>query len=117
MRLRVAGAAGAGVATALASALCCAGPILALTIGVSGAGLASTLEPYRPYLLGASAVFLGLGFLVLAREERIARKPGRACASKETRRRMRQLLWLATLLAVVLATYPTWRGWVLPLGR
>ena len=51
-----------GVGAAFASALCCLGPLLAVTLGVSGAGMASTFEPLRPYFLGATAVLLGGGF-------------------------------------------------------
>ena len=56
------GAAGAAVAAAVGSTLCCAGPLLAVAAGVSGAGLATTFEPLRPYMLGASTLFLGIGF-------------------------------------------------------
>ncbi len=37
-----------GVGAAVGSALCCAGPLVAVTLGVSGAGLSSTFEPLRP---------------------------------------------------------------------
>ncbi|HAC05763.1 MAG TPA: hypothetical protein EYM78_03070 [Gemmatimonadetes bacterium] len=53
-----------GVVAAAGSALCCAGPVLAVTVGVSGAGL-SAFEPLRPYFLGATAFFLVLGFVLL----------------------------------------------------
>ena len=37
-----------GVAAAAGSAVCCAGPVIAVSLGVSGAGL-SAFEPWRPY--------------------------------------------------------------------
>ena len=40
-----------GVAAAIASALCCAGPLVAVALGLSGAGLAATFEPLRPYFV------------------------------------------------------------------
>jgi hypothetical protein len=40
-----------GVASAVASALCCAGPLVAVALGLSGAGLAATFEPLRPYFV------------------------------------------------------------------
>ncbi len=46
-----------GVLAATGSALCCAGPVVAVSLGVSGAGL-SAFEPFRPYFLGATAAFL-----------------------------------------------------------
>ena len=39
-----------GVFAAAGSARCCAGPVVAVSLGVSGAGL-SAFEPYRPYFL------------------------------------------------------------------
>lgn len=102
-----------GVGAALASALCCAGPLIAVTAGVSGAGLATTFEPLRPYFLGATALLLGAGFLLLRREERKACEPGKPCANPVVRRRMKWTIWTATVLAVVFATFPTWSEWVL----
>jgi hypothetical protein len=43
-----------GVSVALASALRCAGPLIAVLAGVSGAGLAARVEPLRPWFLGAA---------------------------------------------------------------
>jgi mercuric ion transport protein len=106
-------AAGAGVTAAFASALCCAGPLIAVALGVSGAGVAVAFEPLRPYLLAATAVLLSLGFYLLRREERRACEPGEPCADPAARRRMKRALWTATALAIVFATYPVWSAWVL----
>ncbi len=102
-----------GVVAAFASALCCAGPLVAVALGVSGAGFASTFEPLRPYFLGATGVFLAGGFLLLRRDERNACEPGKPCAEPRVRRRMKIALWSATVVAVVFATYPSWSAWVL----
>ena len=99
-----------GVAAAGASALCCAGPLLAVAVGVSGAGFASTFEPLRPWFLGATALFLLLGFWLLGREEKKACEPGKPCADPAARRRMRIMLWVATAVSVVFATFPRWQG-------
>jgi mercuric ion transport protein len=101
-------AAGGAVAAALGSALCCAGPLVAVSLGLSGAGLARTFEPLRPYFVGAAAVFLVGGHLALRREERLACEPGKLCADPRIRRLMRWSLWTATVLAVVFVTYPYW---------
>jgi len=98
-----------GIATAFVSALCCAGSILAVTAGLSGAGLASTFEPLRPYFLGSTALFLGLGFYSLHREEKKACEPGKPCADPAVRRRMKLMMWTATIVAVVFATFPRWQ--------
>lgn len=102
-----------GVGAAFASALCCAGPLLAVAAGVSGAGLSATFLPLRPYFLGGTAVFLVLGFFLVHREDKKACDPDRPCAEPNARRRMKIMLWTATVIAVVFAAFPTWQTWVL----
>lgn len=103
-----------GVTAALASALCCAGPLVAVMLGLSGAGLASTFEPLRPFFLVSAAASLGGGFAWLRREDRRACDPGQPCAEPRVRRRMRMLLWLATGVALALGSFPWWSEHVLP---
>lgn len=105
-------AASGGIAAAVASALCCAGPLVAVALGLSGAGLAATFEPLRPYFVAGTAASLGFGFLILRREERNACEPGKPCASPVVRRRMKRALWAATLIAIPLLTFPWWSGLV-----
>lgn len=103
----------AGVTAAVVSALCCAGPLIAVAIGISGAGLAATFEPLRPYFVGITVVSLAFGHYSLYREARRACVPDTPCAAPETRRRMKWVLWTATIIALVFTTFPTWSGWVL----
>lgn len=97
-----------GVAAAAGSAVCCGGPVVAATLGVSGAGL-SAFEPYRPYFLTATAVLLFFAFWQLDREEKAACEPDKACADPAVRKRMRVTLWMATIVAVIFATFPSWQ--------
>ena len=106
-------AASGGLAAAVASALCCAGPLIAVAFGLSGAGLAATFEPLRPYFVGATVLALGSGFVVVHREERKACEPGSLCASPVTRRRLKLALWIATVIAVPLVTFPWWSAFIL----
>jgi len=101
-------AATGGIAAAGVSALCCAGPLVAVALGLSGAGLAATFEPLRPYFVVGAGLALGLGFVVLHREDRKACEPGTICASPVARRRMKWALWIATVVAVPLVTFPWW---------
>ena len=102
-----------GVTAAVASTLCCAGPLVAVALGLSGAGLAATFEPLRPYFIGGTVLALGFGFVVLRREERRACEPGTLCASPIARRRMRRALWSATIVAIPLVTFPWWSKFLL----
>ncbi|MGH7614222.1 MAG: mercuric transporter MerT family protein [Gemmatimonadales bacterium] len=106
-------AATAGVAAAIGSALCCAGPLVAVALGLSGAGLAAIFEPLRPYFVAGTVLSLGIGFVVLRREERRACAPGTLCASPVARRRMKSTLWIATAVTIPLLTFPWWSKFVL----
>ncbi len=106
-------AATGGVAAAVASTLCCAGPLVAVALGLSGAGLAATFEPLRPYFVVGTVVALSFGFVVLRREERVACVPGTLCASPIARRRMKWALWIATIVSIPLLTFPWWSKLVL----
>ena len=101
------------VGAAIGSALCCAGPLVAIALGFSGAGLAATFEPLRPYFLAGTALFLGAGFVAVYREYRKACEPGTLCASPVARRRMKRWLWIATAVAIPFATFPWWSKFVL----
>src|SRR5882724_10664172 len=106
-------AAAGGVVAAVGSALCCAGPLVAVFVGLSGAGLAATFEPLRPYFVAATALFLVLGFVAVRSEERKACQPGELCASPAVRRHINRLFWIATAIAVPLVTFPWWSKFIL----
>ncbi len=106
-------AAAGGVAAAVASTLCCAGPLVAVALGLSGAGLAATFEPLRPYFVAGTALALGFGFVVVHGEEKRACEPGTLCASPIARRRMNWALWIATIISIPLLTLPWWSKLVL----
>ena len=57
----------AAVAAAITASLCCIGPLVFLTIGISGAWISSLtkLEPLRPFGIALTLVFLGLAFYKL----------------------------------------------------
>ena len=110
---KILAAAGGGIAAAIGATLCCAGPLVAVFLGLSGAGLAAIFEPLRPYFVAATTLFLVLGFVAVRREERKACQRGQPCASPTIRRRVKRLLWIAMAIAVPLVTFPWWSELVL----
>ena len=76
---RTALAATGAVVAAVVSTLCCAGPLVAVALGLSGAGLAATFEPLRPYFIAGTVLALAFGFVELRREEKRACEPGTLC--------------------------------------
>lgn len=119
-----------GMLAAFLGSLCCVGPLLFVTLGV-GAGLASTFEPLRPLFGAVMLALLGAGFWAVygRRATRSSREhpsgaavvgggeagcaPGGACPTPARRGRDVVVLWCATLVALVLWTFPTWSLWLL----
>lgn len=102
-----------GVFAAFGSALCCVGPLIAVALGVSGAGIAATFEPLRPvFLLGALGLF-GYAFQRLRRDAKTACEPGQACENPAVLARRRRLLATGVVVALVFALYPTWSPWII----
>lgn len=86
---------GAGLGAALIASVCCVVPLVALSLGIGGAGALLTLGKFRPYFIGASLLFLAVAIgIVLRRNERDG------CCPLEEKRRNRFLLPL-----YVLSTY------------
>ena len=100
---------GSLLAGLLASA-CCIGPLVLGVLGLGSLGLGAALEPYRPWFLGVTAVFLAIGYYLAYRPRPEAScAPGEACATKPaSRRNQRIILWIVTALTIGVATYPIW---------
>ena len=97
---------GAGVLTAIASSLCCIVPVLALVSGATGvAARFSWLEPFRPYLVGVTILFLGFAWYQIL-------KPKKAndceCEEDEKSRFLRSKLFLVsiTLFVALMTAFP-----------
>lgn len=93
-----------GLAAILASA-CCLGPLVLLTLGVSGAWIGNLrgLEPYRPIFI---ALALGALYVSYRRIFRSAAEcqPGEICAVPYANRTYKVLFWIVCgLLGVALA--------------
>ena len=93
-----------GVVAGFGASVCCVGPLVLLALGVSGAwiGNLTALEPFRPYFVGLTSVFLGLAFRKLYLVPRSC-APGMSCADPRILKRHRLTFWVvATLLAGLL---------------
>jgi copper chaperone CopZ len=102
---------GALVAAVTAS-LCCILPVLAVGFGLTGFALSRFLESLRPYFLAATAGLLAFGFYQAYRPRQEACEPGSVCERTPLGRWNRLILWLATALVILFATFPYYSGWV-----
>ena len=100
-----------GLAAVLAST-CCLGPLVLVTLGISGAwiGNLSALEPYRPIFIGVALVAM---FFAYRRIFRPAQEctPGEVCAVPKVRRGYQVMFWVVAALVLVALAFP----YVLPL--
>jgi len=102
------------IGAALLASLCCIGPVLFVTLGV-GAGLASRFEPLRPAFTVMTVALIAVGFYTV-----YGRRPAGvdgpscsvdgSCVVPRNRSRDKVFLWIATLVALVLLTFPQWSG-------
>lgn len=100
-----------GIGAAFGSLLCCAGPLALAWAGMSGAALAGFL-PYRPLFVVAAIGLLWWAHHLVDREEARACEPGAPCANPATRRHVRSLLWVSTVISAIFLSSPLWARFV-----
>lgn len=101
-------AAGGMLGAFLASA-CCIGPLVLLTLGISGAWIGSltALEPYKPIFAVIALGFIGAGFRQVYFRKPTVCEPGSYCARPASTRITKTALW-ASLILVVAALAINW---------
>jgi len=100
---------GAGIFAALASTLCCIGPLVLFLLGIGGAWIStlSTLAPYRLYFIVFAIICVGAGFITVYRKPNPKDCiPGTICAVPESNLINKILLWVAVLIIGIAIIYP-----------
>ncbi len=97
----------AGGLSAILASSCCLGPLVLVSLGVSGAwiGNLTRLEPYRPYFLLVAVIALIFAGRRIFRPTH-ACNPGEVCALPKTRRLYRMMFGITVLLVLVAVTFP-----------
>lgn len=106
----------ASIATAFGASICCIGPIVAVMFGMTSLAALSKYEPLRPIFGGVTVVLLAVAFYATYRRPEAECEPGSVCATQgpdRVQKINRIALWLATVVALIVFTFPTWSGWVL----
>ena len=101
------GALFAGGLAAILASTCCLGPLILLSLGISGAWISNLtlLEPYRPIFIGAALVALFFTYRRLFRAP-AACKPGEVCAIPQVNATHKLLFWIVAALIVVALSFP-----------
>tara|TARA_R110001592_G_scaffold362074_1_gene674812 strand:+ start:454 stop:813 length:360 start_codon:yes stop_codon:yes gene_type:complete len=102
-----------GVAAAIGASLCCAGPLILLSIGISGAWISNltAFEPYRPIFILVVIILFGLAGWQLFKPQFSGIndcEPGAACAVPDTRNRRQVLFVFALIISIGLVSSPYW---------
>ncbi len=97
----------ASVLAAIGASVCCVGPLVLLALGIGGSwvGSLTAMEPYRPFFIGMTLLFLGLAFRKLYLVPQVC-TPGTPCADPRTRQRQRLTFWIVTVLLLGLLAVP-----------
>ena len=97
----------AGVVAGIGASVCCVGPLVLLALGISGAwiGNLTALEPYRPFFIGLTLLFLGLAFRKLYLVPRDC-TPESSCVEPRVIRRQRAAFWFVAVLLLGLLLVP-----------
>ncbi len=115
------------LASAVMASACCWLPLVLLAVGVSGAGIASTLETYRPVFIVVTVGFLAAAFYFTYRPKKAYATAGHGCCAAEGaeaetccppngKRRFsmmalnKLMLWVVTVLAVAFLLFPSYVG-------
>lgn len=95
----------------IAASVCCVGPLLLLSLGISGAWITqlTAFEPFRPYLIAVTLALLAYaGYLTYRRAPRCA--AGASC-DVAGGRRQRLMFWIVGIVIVALLAFPYYANW------
>ena len=97
------------IIAAIAASICCVGPLVLLGLGVSGAWVSSltALEPFRPYFMGVTFIFLAYAFYRIYRKPKAEDcAPGSYCANPKSDKINKITLWISTIFIIALLATP-----------
>lgn len=95
------------VLAATGASICCIGPVLFTALGAGALSAAAIgFEAYRPLFLIVTVAFLGTGFYTTYRPSTAQRCAPDGTCQPSSRRVAKVVLWLATVLVIVLVTFP-----------
>ena len=100
--------------SAVVASSCCWVPLVLLAVGVSGAGIASTLETYRPLFVAVTVGFLGAAFYFTYRPRNATSDEDCCAPAAKGRFSMmtfnKAMLWVVTVLAIAFLFFPSYVG-------
>lgn len=101
-----------GVLAGIGASACCVGPLLLLSLGISGAWIVhlTALEAFRPAFVVLTLLFLGMSFWKLYVVPQ-CRAQVEGCIADRNRKVQRILFWISAPVTLGLIASP----WILPI--
>ena len=97
---------GGGIVAAIASSICCVGPLILGLVGVGGASSLLFLEQYRGLIMGLVTMLISIGWIMNYRLEKKECSEGAICADPKKRKMRRISLGIGTIIAIVFMASP-----------
>ena len=96
-----------GVLGAIAASSCCILPLLFVSVGLTGTwiGGLSALAPFKPLVVTATLGVLGYGYYLVYWKTEEACAPDHACARPISTRIVKFLIWVATIVVLLAASF------------
>ena len=97
------------VLAGVVASLCCAGPLVFLLLGISGAWISALtrIEVIRPIAIGITFICLGLAFWYLYVKP-ISCVTDQPCTKAHLRQLQRVIFWIVTIFLIGLLSFPWW---------
>jgi mercuric ion transport protein len=98
-----------GALAAIVASVCCLGPFVLVTVGISGAWISNlaAFEPYRPYAIAVALVCMVLAYRkIYATPAPEACEPRTLCAVPQTRRIYKMMFWVVSAMVLIAMGFP-----------
>lgn len=98
-----------GALAAIAASACCLGPLVLVSIGISGAWISNLtiLEPFRPYFVAIALICMVVAYRKIYGAPGSKQcESGTLCALPQTNRVYRALFWIVSALVLIVLIYP-----------
>ena len=98
-----------GALAGLAASACCVGPLVLVSVGVSGAWISNLtlLQPYSLVFAGVALAFMAFAWHKIYRAPAAAEcEPGTVCALPRTNRMYRVIFWVVSALVLLGIAFP-----------
>lgn len=101
-----------GGLVAILASTCCLGPLVLLTLGVSGAWISqlTLLEPYQPLFISAAIVALFFAYRRIWRPATDC-APGQVCELPSANRSYKLIFWIVVGLVILALGFPLIAPW------